>query len=102
MKVVGENEVLFQMQSSTGPAGKNGKDGKDGAPGPAGPKGDDYNLTQADIEVIAEMAAKKVEVPDSEGGGGASIDDSAPASNKTYSSKKIDGLMEKVNQKDAQ
>lgn len=42
----------------------------DGAPGVKGDPGDDYVLTEADKEEIAEMAAELVEVP--EGGGGSS------------------------------
>lgn len=49
----------------------------DGAPGAKGDPGDDYVLTEADKEEIAEMAAGMVEVP--EGGGGYTLPVASPS-----------------------
>ena len=59
-------------------------DGKDGDPGPQGPKGDSYILTDTDKQEIAEQAADLVEFP---------IDDTNSSTTTTYSSSKIDALL---------
>lgn len=70
------NTALAQAKESgqfDGAPGKDGKDGADGAPGAKGDPGDDYVLTEADKNEIAEMAAELVEVPEGGGGGGETL-----------------------------
>ena len=55
-------------QGPVGPAGEQGPQGEAGPQGPQGIPGDDYVLTEADKQEIAEQAADMVEVP--AGGGG--------------------------------
>ena len=50
-----------------GADGAKGDKGDPGEPGAKGDPGDDYVLTEADKEEIAEMAAEKVEVPENGG-----------------------------------
>ena len=52
---------------SRGADGQAGQPGKDGAAGQPGKDGQDYVLTPADKEEIAELAAELVDVPDSGG-----------------------------------
>lgn len=62
------NEALAQAKESGEFDGAAGPQGPQGDPGPAGadgPPGDDYVLTDADRQEIAEIAAGLVEVPDS-------------------------------------
>lgn len=51
-------------QGPAGPAGEQGPQGEAGPQGPQGIPGDDYVLTDADMQKIAEQAAGMVEVPD--------------------------------------
>lgn len=66
----GSNTVEFSdgntLTVKNGKDGKDGAAGKDGSPGSPGKDGDDYVLTEADKQEIAEMAAELVDVP---GGG---------------------------------
>ncbi len=63
------NTALSQAKDTGMFDGKDGIDGKDGADGQPGKDGQDYVLTDADRNEIAEMAADLVEVPESSGGG---------------------------------
>lgn len=130
MKVIGENEVRIQLKESTGPMGPagpqgpkgdkgdrgetgprgltgetgpkgekgdkgdRGETGATGAQGPSGADGKDYVLTEADKQEIAGM----VEVT---GGSGASIDDTAPGADTTYSSQKIEAVVSELNEANA-
>lgn len=63
--------------------------------GDKGDPGDDYVLTEEDKREIAEQAAEFVEVPE---GGGVEIDDSAPSTDKVYSSNKVDDALSQLSQ----
>lgn len=63
--------------------------------GDKGDPGDDYVLTEEDKREIAEQAAEFVEVPE---GGGVEIDDSAPSTDKVYSSHKVDDALSQLSQ----
>ena len=123
MKVIGENEVKFQLKESTGPMGpagpqgpkgdkgdkgERGEKGATGAMGPqgsAGPKGDkgDTGATGPAgangkdyvlTDADKQEIAGMVEVP---GGVGAAIDDTTPSATTTYSSQKIESELSELN-----
>ena len=62
---IGANGNWFIGETDTGVKAQ-GKDGKDGDPGAPGRDGDDYVLTAADKQEIAELAAELVDVPGGE------------------------------------
>ena len=58
-------DYVAENPAAPGPAGPQGEPGEQGPQGPQGIPGDDYVLTDADMQKIAERAAGMVEVPDS-------------------------------------
>ena len=87
---INEEELKKAVEAALEEANESGKfKGDQGEPGPAGADGkdgSDYVLTDADKQEIAEMVNVNVD-------GGASIDDTTPSANTTYSSSKIDALL---------
>lgn len=80
MSFTNKETVKFQLEAFRGAPGKTGP------AGPAGADGKDYILTESDKQEIAGM------IPG--GSGGAEIDDTTPSTEKTYSSSKIDTLLD--------
>ena len=117
MKVVGENEVKLQLKSSTGPMGPAGPQGPQGIPGPVGPvgprgatgpqgeKGEKGDRGERGLQGAqgpqgpqGEQGPRGEQGPQGPAGpagsgGGASFDDTTPSTTTTYSSQKIDALL---------
>lgn len=88
------NDALAQAKESGEFDGKDGytpvkgKDYFDGKDGLDGKDGEDYILTEADKTEIAEMAAKRVEIPESSGGGASAYYVTVTGSNEEYTADK--------------
>lgn len=126
MKVVGENEVKLQLESSTGPMGPAGPQGIQGVPGPVGPvgprgatgpqgeKGEKGDRGERGLQGVqgpqgpqGEQGPRGEQGPQGPAGpagsgSGAGIDDTTPSTTTTYSSQKIDALLNAQKEANAQ
>lgn len=93
MKLIGENEVKLQLKESTGPMGPAGPQGIQGIPGPAGPRGATGPVGPRGEKGEKGERGEQGPVGPAGSGSGAGINDTTPSTETTYSSSKIDELL---------